>query len=73
MAQTKVRIFIDFWNFQLAWKAFHNVPAGGAPVKLPWEEALSKSLVSKVAPEMVSTSEHMSTPLSIPTIRMTKS
>ena len=49
MSQTRVRIFIDFWNFQLAWRDFHKVPAGSDPVKIPWEETLPKSLVSKVS------------------------
>jgi len=49
MSQTRVRIFIDFWNFQLAWNAYHRDPARPVPVQIPWEEALPKALVAKVA------------------------
>lgn len=50
MPQTRVRIFVDFWNFQLAWNAYHKDPARPAPVKIPWEDSLPQALVAKVAP-----------------------
>ena len=40
--KVRVRLFIDFWNFQLGWNRFHNKPE---PVKIPWEETLPDVLV----------------------------
>jgi len=50
MAQTRVRIFVDFWNFQLGWNAYHKDPARQSPVKIPWDNSLPKALVAKIAP-----------------------
>jgi len=46
MAQTRIRIFIDFWNFQLAWNDHHDPHRP----KIPWDETLPNALVAKVAP-----------------------
>ena len=44
----RVKIFIDFWNFQLAWNDYHR--AHGAPnvVKIPWNPRLYEVLVSSI-------------------------
>jgi len=46
MPQTRVRIFVDFWNFQLAWND-HHAPARP---RIPWEDTLPNALLAKVAP-----------------------
>ena len=46
MAQSRVRIFIDFWNFQIAWNVFHG--RRETPVQIPWDETLPRILTAKV-------------------------
>jgi uncharacterized LabA/DUF88 family protein len=46
MPQTRVRIFVDFWNFQLAWNRVHD----RSRPKIPWEDVLPNALIAKVAP-----------------------
>lgn len=32
-----VRVFVDFWNFQLGWNSIYPVAAGTPPVKIDWK------------------------------------
>lgn len=59
MAQTRVRIFVDFWNFQLSWNDYHRVPGKPGIIPIPWEEALPKATVAKVAPDAVYVGTHV--------------
>lgn len=43
----KVKIFIDFWNFQLAWNDYH-AKLGARNIKIPWEKILPHVLLKKV-------------------------
>jgi len=37
--KARVRIFIDFWNFQLNWNLFHNkLGTTPTPVAIPWKD-----------------------------------
>lgn len=43
----RIRIFIDFWNFQLTWNTFHQ---GKDPLpRIPWDRTLPEVLVRHVA------------------------
>lgn len=60
MAEARIRIFIDFWNFQLAWNDYQR--AGGRDPKtarIPWEEALPKVLVERVDPKGLYVGTHV--------------
>src|SRR5438552_1785138 len=52
MADERVRIFIDFWNFQISWN-YHPLIKGREPseCRIPWDEALPKALVQKASPK----------------------
>ena len=43
----RIRIFIDFWNFQLAWNNFHKRGGVSAVVRIPWKERLADILVKQ--------------------------
>ena len=46
MAEERIRIFIDFWNFQLSWNGYHSSRGKGPKeAKIPWEEVLSNVIV----------------------------
>lgn len=49
MGDDRIRIFIDFWNFQLSWNEYHRKmdPPRVSPVPIPWEEILPKTLVGR--------------------------
>lgn len=40
----RVRIFVDFWNFQLAWNRYHEARGNSRP-KIPWERLLADVLI----------------------------
>ena len=61
MDQGRVRIFIDFWNFQLRWNDHHRAK-GREPKKdarIPWEELLPKILVERANPKGVYVGTHV--------------
>lgn len=47
MAQDRVRIFIDFWNFQLSWNEYHRNKGNQGVVRIPWEDVLPKCLIAR--------------------------
>lgn len=52
----RVKIFVDFWNFQLAWNTFH----GKAPVvKIPWNPRFYDMLVSSIDKTAVYAGTHV--------------
>lgn len=60
MAEEKVRIFVDFWNFQLGWNEHHRAQAREPKdVRIPWEETLPKVLVEQVNPRGVYVGTHV--------------
>jgi uncharacterized LabA/DUF88 family protein len=34
----RVRVFVDFWNFQLNWNDYHSKNGATAPIPIPWKE-----------------------------------
>lgn len=46
--KARVRIFVDFWNFQLNWNEYHVAAGSGRVVYIPWKE-LPSVLVSEIA------------------------
>ncbi|MFZ0692991.1 MAG: NYN domain-containing protein [Alphaproteobacteria bacterium] len=33
-----IKLFVDFWNFQLSWKSYFNQPEGKPPVRIAWKD-----------------------------------
>lgn len=46
--KARVRIFVDFWNFQLNWNEYHSAVGSGKITYIPWKE-LPSILVSEVS------------------------
>jgi hypothetical protein len=36
--KSRVRIFVDFWNFQLNWNEYHSAAGSGKVIYIPWKE-----------------------------------
>lgn len=56
---TRVRIYIDFWNFQLSWNEFHGRRGPGSLVRIPWWPQLPNVLVSRIGPDAVYAGTHV--------------
>lgn len=41
MQIARVRLFIDFWNFQINWNQYHSKAGAPALVQIPWKELAS--------------------------------
>ncbi len=52
MAAERVRIFVDFWNFVLAWNEFQRAQ-GRDPnqARIPWRDLLPAAVVGRVNPQ----------------------
>jgi uncharacterized LabA/DUF88 family protein len=47
----RVRIFIDFWNFQLGWNQYHERKGNlKEDSRIPWDQVLPKVLVGRANP-----------------------
>lgn len=46
----RVKIFIDFWNFQLAWNSYHERHGATGTVRIPWHPRLYEVLVDAIDP-----------------------
>lgn len=44
----KIRLFVDFWNFQLDWNRLVGKTEKGEPVRIPWESILPRVLCEAV-------------------------
>jgi uncharacterized LabA/DUF88 family protein len=55
----RVRIFVDFWNLQLAWNYWHTAQGSKERVKIPWKNGLSDVLVKHVAAEAMYMGTHV--------------
>lgn len=49
MAETRVRIFVDFWNLQLQWNDYHRHQGSAGVVRIPWKNIFPITLVGAVA------------------------
>jgi uncharacterized LabA/DUF88 family protein len=56
---TRVRIFIDFWNFQLSWNEFHTRRGSRQLVRIPWWPQLPNVLVRRIADDAVYAGTHV--------------
>lgn len=56
----RIRIFIDFWNFQLSWNEY-QLAKGRDPknAQIPWKENLPKILVERTNPKGVYVGTHV--------------
>jgi uncharacterized LabA/DUF88 family protein len=55
----RVKIFIDFWNFQLAWNDYHRAQGAPGIVKIPWNPRLYEVLVSSIDKAAVYAGTHV--------------
>lgn len=55
----RVKIFIDFWNFQLSWNEFHARYGSGHLVRIPWSPQLPNVLVRRIGPEAIYAGTHV--------------
>ena len=44
----RVRIFVDFWNFQLQWNRYHRQNGAAGVVRIPWDTTLTRTICSEV-------------------------
>lgn len=45
---TKLKLFVDFWNFQLDWNNLVGKKETGEPIKIPWERELARVLCDAI-------------------------
>ena len=43
----RVRIFVDFWNFQIYWNELHSRRGATSPVQVPWKDVLPQVLTAE--------------------------
>jgi uncharacterized LabA/DUF88 family protein len=55
----RVKIFIDFWSFQLSWNEYHSRRGASSTVRIPWSPRLPEVLVRVVAPDAVYAGTHV--------------
>lgn len=55
----RVKIFIDFWNFQLAWNDYHRAHGAQNVVKIPWNPRLYEVVVSSIDKAAVYAGTHV--------------
>lgn len=51
MPETRVRIFVYFWNLQLQWNAYHRQHGATDVVRIPWRGVLPQTLVAAISPD----------------------
>jgi hypothetical protein len=55
----RVKIFIDFWSFQLSWNEYHAHRGAGGMVRIPWAPRLYEVLVAAVSEDAVYAGTHV--------------
>ena len=55
----RVKIFVDFWNFQLAWNQHHSRHGAQDVVRIPWHPRLYEVLVATVDPTATYAGTHV--------------
>jgi hypothetical protein len=45
----RVRLFIDFWNFQISWNEYHRQLGVTEVIGIPWKDVLPTVLIAEVA------------------------
>ncbi len=46
---SNVKVFVDFWNFQLSWRAIMSPPGTTPPLRIDWK-GLPQTLISELPP-----------------------
>lgn len=55
----KVKIFIDFWNLQIAWNDYHAKQGATERVKIPWEERLPQVVCNLLGSDAIYAGTHV--------------
>jgi uncharacterized LabA/DUF88 family protein len=55
----KVKIFVDFWNLQLAWNEYHIKNGATGTVRIPWETKLPQVLMAKAGNDSIYAGTHV--------------
>ena len=55
----RVKIFIDFWNFQIAWNDYWKKNGKTEKIKIPWKNTLSKVITEKLGEEAIYNGSHV--------------
>lgn len=55
----RVRIFIDFWNFQLQWNRFHARQGATDRIRIPWDTTLTPTVCSAIDAAAVHAGTHV--------------
>lgn len=55
----RVKLFIDFWNFQLSWNDYHRQRGAAGVVRIPWKPLLYEVLVRNIDPNAVYAGTHV--------------
>jgi uncharacterized LabA/DUF88 family protein len=55
----RVKIFVDFWNLQLAWNEYHWKNGATGTIRIPWESKLPQVLIGKVGIDAVYEGTHV--------------
>ncbi len=55
----RVKLFVDFWNLQLAWNSFHVRRGATSVVRIPWHPKLYRTLVAHIDPTAVYAGTHV--------------
>ena len=57
--RVRTKIFIDFWNFQLAWRDYHRQQGVTERVSIPWDRTLYEVLVKHVDTKAIYSGTHV--------------
>lgn len=55
----RVKLFVDFWNFQLSWNDYHQRAGATEIVRIPWKPRLYEVLVAQVDPNGIYAGTHV--------------
>ncbi len=55
----RVKIFVDFWNFQIAWNKYHEKAGAVERVKISWEDKLPMLLTDLVGKDAIYAGTHV--------------
>lgn len=55
----RVKIFVDFWNFQLGWRDYHREQGETGIVSIPWEGRLQDVLTASIGEDALYAGTHV--------------
>ncbi len=60
MNDPRIRIFVDFWNFQITWNAFQRNNGRDPNIaRIPWDTSLTDAIVQRVNPKGIYVGTHV--------------